>query len=62
MSSLGNGNLQNEPDGGKPPKFSLFRQEHWFVDVLNAFSLANQGPQTRTTDSAGIIPSVVTPH
>ena len=62
MSSWGNGNHPNEPDGETTPNSSLYRQEHWFVDALNAFSLANQGPQTRVADFESIIPSMVTPH
>ena len=62
MTSLGNGNHPNEPDGETTPNPSFYRQENWFVDALDAFSLANQWPQTRTTDSAGSIPSAFTLH
>ena len=33
-----------------------------WVDALNALSLPNQWPQTRTADFEGIIPSVVMLH
>ena len=49
-------------DEAPTPNSSLYRQERWFVGALYAFSLVNQRPQTRTTDSACIIPSVVSPH
>ena len=62
MSSLGNGNHLNEPDGETTPNSFLYRQERWFVDALDAFLQVIQRLQTQTTVSVGMIPSVVTPH